>query len=90
LAGLAADMQTLTGFAFGLIMMGGLGLTGLMPLPDAAVLVGCMMLVNAAQVLARGWRDIAWRAFWPVIVASGWSASFIIATTISCVRPRIS
>jgi uncharacterized membrane protein YfcA len=70
LAGVAAYLQTLTGFAFGLIMMGGIGLSGLMPLPDAAVLVGCMVLVNAAQVLARGWRDIAWREFWPVIVAS--------------------
>lgn len=70
LAGFAAFLQTLTGFAFGLIMMGGIGLSGLMPLPDAAVLVGCMVLVNAAQVLARGWRDIAWREFWPVVVAS--------------------
>lgn len=59
LAGLAAYMQTLTGFAFDLITMGGIGLSGLMPLPDAAVLVGCMALVNAAQVLARGRRDIA-------------------------------
>ncbi|ULJ75707.1 sulfite exporter TauE/SafE family protein [Rhizobium gallicum] len=70
LAGLAAYMQTLTGFALGLIMMGGVGLTGLMPLPQAAILVGCMVLVNAAQVLARGWRDIAWSAFWPAIIAS--------------------
>lgn len=70
LAGVAAYMQTLTGFAFGLIMMGGIGLSGLMPLPEAAVLVGCMVLVNAAQVLARGWRDIAWPEFWPVIISS--------------------
>jgi len=80
LAGLAAYMQTLTGFAFGLIMMGGIGLTGLMPLPDAAVLVGCMVLVNAAQVLVRGWRDIAWRSFRPVIVASivGLAAGYVM------------
>ncbi|CAN7678189.1 TSUP family transporter [Pararhizobium sp. LjRoot238] len=70
LSGVAAYMQTLTGFAFGLIMMGGIGLSGLMPLPEAAVLVGCMVLVNAAQVLARGWRDIAWPEFWPVIIFS--------------------
>jgi uncharacterized membrane protein YfcA len=70
LAGVAAYMQTLTGFAFGLIMMGGIGLSALMPLPEAAVLVGCMVLVNAAQVLARGWRDIAWPEFWPVIISS--------------------
>ncbi|NEJ02580.1 TSUP family transporter [Rhizobium ruizarguesonis] len=70
LAGLAAYMQTLTGFALGLIMMGGIGLSGVMPLPEAAVLVGCMVLVNAAQVLARGWRDIAWAEFWPVVISS--------------------
>ncbi|EHS53551.1 protein of unknown function DUF81 [Rhizobium sp. PDO1-076] len=70
LAGVAAYMQTLTGFALGLIMMGGIGLCGLMPLPEAAVLVGCMVLVNATQVLARGWRDIAWAEFWPIIISS--------------------
>ncbi|WP_426128510.1 TSUP family transporter [Pararhizobium sp. PWRC1-1] len=70
LSGIAAYMQTLTGFAFGLIMMGGIGLFTLMPLPEAAVLVSCMVLVNAAQVLARGWRDIAWAEFWPVVISS--------------------
>jgi len=70
LAGVAAYMQTLTGFALGLIMMGGIGLSGLMPLPEAAVLVGCMVLVNATQVLARGWRDIGWAEFWPVVISS--------------------
>ncbi|WP_426230359.1 TSUP family transporter [Pararhizobium sp. DWP3-4] len=70
LSGIAAYMQTLTGFAFGLILMGGIGLFSLMPLPEAAVLAGCMVLVNAAQVLARGWRDIAWAEFWPVVIPS--------------------
>lgn len=70
LAGLAAYIQTLTGFALGLIMMGGIGLSGLMPLPEAAVLVSCLVLVNAAQVLARGWRDIAWPEFRSVILSS--------------------
>ena len=63
LAGAAAYTQTLTGFAFGLITMGGIGLTGLMSLPDAAVLVSVLTLVNAAQMLLKGWRDIAWREF---------------------------
>ncbi|WP_426237701.1 TSUP family transporter [Pararhizobium sp. DWP1-1-3] len=70
LSGIAAYMQTLTGFAFGLILMGGIGLFSLMPLPEAAVLASCMVLVNAAQVLARGWRDIAWAEFWPVVIPS--------------------
>lgn len=63
LAGAAAYVQTLTGFAFGLLMMGGIGMMGLIPLPDAAVLVGVLTLVNATQVLLRGWRDVAWPEF---------------------------
>ncbi|KQV44113.1 MULTISPECIES: TSUP family transporter [unclassified Rhizobium] len=70
LAAGASYVQTLTGFALGLLMMGGVGLTGVVPLPDAAVLVGILGLVNAAQVLAKGWRDIARREFLLVIVVS--------------------
>ena len=70
LAAGASYVQTLTGFALGLLMMGGVGLTGVVPLPDAAVLVGILGLVNAAQVLAKGWRDIAWREFLLVIFVS--------------------
>ena len=61
LAGAAASSQTLTGFAFGLITMGGIGLTGLLSLPDAAMLVSVLTLVNASQLLLMGWRDVAWR-----------------------------
>lgn len=70
LAAGASYVQTLTGFALGLLMMGGVGLTGVVPLPDAAVLVGILGLVNAAQVLAKGWRDIARREFLLVIFVS--------------------
>lgn len=70
LAAVASYVQTLTGFALGLLFMGGVGLTGVAPLPDAAVLVGVLGLVNAAQVLARGWRDIARREFLLVIFVS--------------------
>ena len=69
LAGIATYIQTLTGFAFGLVMMGGTGLTGLMSLPDAAVVVSILTLVNATQVLVRGWRDVAWRELLLVLVA---------------------
>ncbi len=69
-AGLAAYMQTVTGFAMGLVMMGGMGLTGILRLPDAAVLVSILTLSNALQVLARGWRDVAWYEFRLVIVPS--------------------
>ncbi len=70
LAGAAAYAQTLTGFAFGLITMGGIGLTGLLSLPDAAMLVSVLTLVNASQMLLKGWRDVAWREFWLVMAAS--------------------
>ncbi|PDT39719.1 MULTISPECIES: sulfite exporter TauE/SafE family protein [Sinorhizobium] len=70
LAAVAAYVQTLTGFAFGLIMMGGVGLTGMLGLPDAAVLVSCLTFINAAQVLLKGWRDIAVREFVPVLISS--------------------
>lgn len=70
LAAIAAYMQTLTGFAFGLIMMGGVGLTGVIPLREAAILVSVLVIVNALQVLRRGWRDIAMREFVPIILSS--------------------
>lgn len=63
LAGAAAYVQTLTGFAFGLLMMGGIGMLGLIPLTDAAVIVGVLTLINAIQVLFKGWRDVAWPEF---------------------------
>jgi uncharacterized membrane protein YfcA len=70
LAAGASYVQTLTGFALGLLFMGGVGLTGVVPLPDAAVLVGVFVIFNAAQVLAKGWRDIARREFLLVIFVS--------------------
>lgn len=70
LTGVAAYAQTLTGFAFGLITMGGVGLTGLLSLPDAAMLVSLLTLVNASQMLLKGWRDVAWREFGLVMLTS--------------------
>lgn len=70
LTGAAAYAQTLTGFAFGLITMGGVGLTGLLSLQDAAMIVSMLSLVNATQMLLKGWRDVAWREFRLVMVSS--------------------
>lgn len=70
LAGVAAYAQTLTGFAFGLITMGGIALTGLLSLPDAAVLVSALTFVNAIQMLLKGWRDVSWRDFRLVMATS--------------------
>lgn len=63
-AAVAAYVQTLTGFAFGLVMMGAIALVGLLPLPDAAAMVGMLTLVNATQMFAQGgWREIARHEF---------------------------
>ncbi|WBU63321.1 sulfite exporter TauE/SafE family protein [Paracoccus aerodenitrificans] len=58
IAALAAWVQTLTGFALGLILMGATGALGLMPVPQAAAITSLLVLVNAIIVLSRGWRDI--------------------------------
>lgn len=58
MAGVAAYVQTLTGFAFGLLLMGAVGISSVMPLRDAAVIVGILTLVNAGIMLTRGWRDV--------------------------------
>jgi len=70
LAALAAYVQTITGFAFGLIMMAGVALGGVMPLPDAAAVVSALTLVNVVQMMAKGWRHIAWREWRLCVVAS--------------------
>lgn len=58
IAALAAWVQTLTGFALGLILMGVTGALGLMPVPQAAAITSLLVLVNAVLVLSRGWRDV--------------------------------
>ncbi len=55
---IAAWMQSLTGFALGLVLMGVTGLFGLMPIPQAAIVTSILVVVNAAMILGRGWRDI--------------------------------
>lgn len=70
-AAVAAYVQTLTGFAFGLVMMGAVALVGLLPLPDAAAMVGMLTLVNATQMLVQGgWREVAPRELRLILVAS--------------------
>lgn len=67
----AAYVQTLTGFAFGLVMMGAIALVGLLPLPDAAAMVGMLTLINATQMLIQGgWRAVALRELRLILVAS--------------------
>jgi hypothetical protein len=58
LAAVGAYAQTTTGFAFGLIAMGGVAMTGLLPLPDAAVVVGMLTLLNTAMILRGGRANV--------------------------------
>lgn len=58
IAGVAAWIQALTGFAFGLILVGTVGLLGLIPLPEVAILSSLMVLFNGAMVLRVDWREI--------------------------------
>ena len=76
LAAVAAYVQTITGFAFGLILMAGVALAHVMPLPDAAALVSALTLVNAATMLTKGWRHIAWRE-WRLCVLSSVPLIFV-------------
>ena len=70
-AAVAAYVQTLTGFAFGLVMMGVIALVGLLRLPDAAAMVGMLTLVNATQMLILGgWREVARRELRLILIAS--------------------
>lgn len=43
--------------------MGGVGLTGVLRLPDAAVLVSILALINATAMLVKGWREVAWKPY---------------------------
>lgn len=70
LTAFAAYIQTITGFAFGLILITGVALGDIMPLPDAAVLVSTLTLANASTMLSRGWRRIAWREWRLCVFAS--------------------
>lgn len=93
LAAIAAYVQTLTGFALGLIMMGGVGLTGVISLPEAAILVSCLTFANATLVLAKGWRDVARREFASVMVsgvitilAGYWLLTVLASTSIGWLK----
>ncbi len=93
LAFVAAYVQTLTGFAFGLLLMGALALTGLVPLPEAAIVVSLLTLANAVMVLARGWRDIAVKPFLlslagalPMVAAGYGVLTLLAASSLSALR----
>ncbi|PRD42369.1 hypothetical protein C5748_16390 [Phyllobacterium phragmitis] len=89
----AAYVQTLTGFAFGLLLMGAVAFTGLIPFAEAAVVISLLTLANAVVVLARGWRDIAARPFFlslagavPMIVVGYALLELLASTSLTALR----
>ncbi|MCX8279333.1 sulfite exporter TauE/SafE family protein [Phyllobacterium sp. 0TCS1.6C] len=69
-AGLAAYVQALTGFAFGLILMGAVALGAMMPLQDAAVVTSVLTLVNASMMLSKGWNEVLKKTLVLVLLSS--------------------
>lgn len=65
LLGAGAFVQTITGFAMGLIVMGGVALFGLIELSSAAAVVSLVSLVNVSVALRRHYRSI----YWPMVSA---------------------
>ncbi|WP_176426424.1 TSUP family transporter [Cobetia sp. QF-1] len=55
---LASYIQTLTGFAFGLIVMGLLATLDVLPVESAALLCALLSLFNNAMALRGRWRNI--------------------------------
>ncbi|MFT7131654.1 MAG: putative membrane protein YfcA [Cyclobacteriaceae bacterium] len=58
LVGLGAMVQTLTGFAMGLIIMGGVTALGLASISDTAAVVSLVSLLNTAVALRRSYQFI--------------------------------
>lgn len=58
LVAFAAYVQTVAGFAYGLILMGVIGWLQLIPLPTAAILVSLTSLVNVLVALRGGWGGV--------------------------------
>ncbi|WP_233154779.1 sulfite exporter TauE/SafE family protein [Candidimonas nitroreducens] len=67
---IAVCVQNLTGFAFALILLGLVGLTDLVPLPDAVSAVTVLIIVNAVVFLYRRRPVRLEPAMKPTIVAS--------------------
>ncbi len=67
---LGSWLQTLTGFAFGLIVMGGVGAFGLMPLTDAAIVAGFLTMVNGFMILVRKHASVDRHALGLLLIGS--------------------
>lgn len=85
----ASDVQTLSGFAFGLLLMGALALTGLIPLPEAAIVVSLLTLAYAAVGLAGHRRkavSLSLAVARPMIVAGYGLLTLLASSSLTTLR----
>jgi uncharacterized membrane protein YfcA len=60
-------IQTVTGFALGLIIMGAVTLFGLAPVEFSAIVVSLLAVVNSSLALLKQHRTVHLPSFWPVV-----------------------
>lgn len=61
-------IQTVTGFALGLVIMGAVTMLGPAPVSFSAIVVGLLALVNSSIALTRQGHTVHWPSAWPVMV----------------------
>ncbi|AHV94893.1 sulfite exporter TauE/SafE family protein [Bordetella holmesii 30539] len=67
---LATYAQTMTGFAFGLVLLGLSSLAGLAPLPDMSNTVSILTLINALVAIGRNRPQVNWALLRPALISS--------------------
>ncbi|CAM4385427.1 putative membrane transporter protein [Bordetella tumbae] len=67
---LATYAQTMTGFAFGLVLLGMTGLLSLAPLPEMSNVVNMLTLVNAVAALSGTRANLDWSLIRTPLIAS--------------------
>ncbi|HYG44083.1 MAG TPA: TSUP family transporter [Bordetella sp.] len=67
---LATYAQTMTGFAFGLVLLGLAGLFALAPLPDISNVISMLTLANALVALGRARSYLNWSLIRPPLAGS--------------------
>ncbi len=58
---LASYIQAISGFAFGVIIMGIISGLGLMAVTNTAILISLLSMVNTATALSKGFANVRWR-----------------------------
>jgi uncharacterized protein len=67
IAGVASYLQTVTGFAFGLIFMSAVATSEIIRIEDGATIVSILSLLNAGILLAREWKYVSRISFVKIV-----------------------